>query len=282
MSAPTALPLTPPSVNGIECFWNACIFSEQVRQAGYKLHRITLEKLTKEALDALAGTIERHYLEPRATFRNASGGDSLARVLEARLPSRADNRTAKKDRGGDIGELLGIEWLRRHSNGSWECCYTLRWKESVRPRRGEDIIGVDWSAKPIGLLKGEAKAGKTISSTTVSQARERLNQDQGWPSPFTIDFLAEKLEFEGRLAEAERLFEERFQTQPGLRDTGCTHLLFLFSAADPSDSIPTHAAAPKGTIHGQIAAVLVCPDYEAIRDNIHKRAIDLAQGRNLS
>lgn len=220
--------------------------------------------------------MEHHYLEP-AGFRVGRGGEVLARELEARLPDRTDDATAKKDRAGDLGELLGIEWLRRHSSGTWEVCCSLRWKESIRPRRGEDIIAIRWDVRPVGLLKGEAKAAETLGGTTVAEARSRLDQDGGWPSPFTVHFLAERLSRDGRDTEATRLFDERFVVTPRPGEQGCTHLLFLFSGGDPHEHISTHGPVATGVAHAQVAAVLVCPCYAALRDGVHNRAVELAR-----
>ena len=264
----------PPS--GIAIFWRDCKFSPASKDAGYEVHRVSLATLSDAARDALAGVLEHHYLQP-AAFRDGADGATLARILEARLPDRSSTANAKKDRAGDIGELLGIEWLRQCGDRNWEVCCTLRWKESIRPRRGEDIIAVRWDQNPVGLLKGEAKAAQTISSTTVAEARARLDQDGGWPAPFTIDFLAEKLTAEGRIAEAARLFEERFKTPPRPTDSGCTHLLFFFSGDDPGDHLLTHGTILAGIAHGQIAGILVYPHYATIRDNLHNRAIELVR-----
>jgi hypothetical protein len=281
-TAPTP-PASPtgamPAANlgaGAARFWADCVFQPVTPNAGYEIHRISLATLSDEARDALAATMEHHYLEP-AAFRSGIGGDVLARVLEARLPSRVDSPTAKKDRAGDLGELLGIEWLRRHSRGIWEVCCTLRWKESIRPRRGEDIVAVRWDVRPVGLLKGEAKAAESIGGATIAEARSRLDQDGGWPAPFTIDFLAEKLSKDGREDEAARLFDERFKVTPRPTDRGCTHLLFLFSGDDPNAHVATHGMPAAGIVHGQIAAILVCPGYAAIRDGVHNRAVELAR-----
>ncbi|MCS6242373.1 MAG: hypothetical protein H2172_00720 [Opitutus sp.] len=233
------------------------------------------------ACDALAATIEHHYLEP-ARFRAGIGGGTLARVLQARLPSQANDPTAKKDRAGDLGELLGIEWLRRHGNGIWEVCCTLRWKESIRPRRGEDIIAVRWDVTPVGLLKGESKAAEAVPGATVAEARARLDQDGGWPAPFTIDFLAEKLSKDRREAEAKRLFDERFTIAPRPTDRGCTHLIFLLSGDDPNARFVANGAPASGIVHEQLAAILVCPDYAVMRDSVHAKAIELARRRPAS
>ena len=246
--------------------------------AGYLLHQISLQTLSNEARDALAGAIEHNYLEP-ANFRAGRGGDVLAKELEARLPDRAKNATAMKDRAGDLGELLGIEWLRRHGKGIWEVCCTLRWKESIRPRRGEDIVAIRWDLMPVGLLKGEAKAAESIGGTTIGKARSRLDQDGGWPSPFTIHFLAEKLAKDGREAEATRIFDERFVITPRQGEKGCNHMLFLFSGDDPHAHLPIHGQVASGVVHDQIAAILVCPGYTALRDAVHNRAIELARSK---
>lgn len=244
--------------------------------AGYRVHRISLAKLSDAARDAVASSLEHHYLEP-ASFDQGMGGEMLARVLEARLPSRDDIASAKKDRAGDLGELLGIEWLRMHGKGTWEVCCTLRWKESIRPRRGEDIVAIRWDVRPVALLKGESKAAESVSGTTIAEARERLNQDGGWPAPFTIDFLARKLDKDGRTEEATRLFDERFKVTPRVTDRGCTHLLFLLSAEDPHGRLAGNGAIPAGNVHAQVAAILVCPAYPKLRDGVHKRAIELAR-----
>lgn len=252
-----------------------------MQNVGYEVYQVSIATLSDAARDALAATLEHHYLGP-STFRGEIGGEVLARVLQARLPSQAEDPTAKKDRAGDLGELLGVEWLRQQGRGIWEVCCTLRWKESIRPRRGEDIIAIRWGVRPVGLLKGEAKAAESIPGATVAGARSRLDQDGGWPAPFTIDFLADKLAKDGREEEATRLFDERFKVTPLVTDPGCAHLLFLFSGADPSANLATHGAPAAGCVHEQYAAILVCPQYTAIRDGIHNRAIELALARSVS
>jgi hypothetical protein len=277
----TATPVATPAAltaMGIERFWADCAFGSPVQSAGYEVYQVSLATLSDAARDALAATMEHHYLEP-ATFREGIGGDVLARVLEARLPRREDDRSAKRDRAGDLGELLGIEWLQRHGRGVWDVCCMLRWKESIRPRRGEDIIAIRWNTSPVGLLKGEAKSAASIPGATVAEARDRLDQDGGWPAPFTIDFIAQKLAKDGRENDATRLFDERFKVSPRAGDRGCTHLLFLFSGTDPSARLATHGSPVAGCVHEQFAAVLVCPEYAAIRDGVHKRAIELARER---
>ena len=262
----------------IERFWDDCQFSGPVTVAGYELYRIRLNTLSAEARDALAASIEHHCLEPMV-FRRVRGGDALARSLEARLPSRGDDAVARRDRGGDLGELLAIEWLRRHGQDLWEVCFTLRWKESIRPRRGEDIVAIDWDQNPVGLLKGEAKAAESIGADTIQNARARLDQDGGWPAPFTIDFLAERLAREGREQEAGRLYVERFVNMPRPQDPGCTHLLFLFSADDPENRVVTHGRVAATAGRPQLAAILVHEGYVAFRDGMHARAIELARQR---
>lgn len=261
-------------------FWKDCTFQSAVPTFGYELHEGTFFTLTTPALDALANVIEQHYLQP-ASFREISDGETLAQVLEARLPDRSDTPSAEKDRAGDIGELLGIEWIRHRGDKSWDVGYTLRWKESIRPRRGEDIVAVRWDKTPVWLLKGESKAGKSISSTTVEEARARLDKDGGWPAPFTVDFLAERLSWAGRADDAKRLFAERFKVTPKSTDSGCTHLLFFFSEGSPKAHLETHGKLQVATLHTQIAAILVCGSYETVRDTIHSRAIDLARKRKV-
>ena len=284
-SAVTPTPLAPAvaisaalAPSGPVKFWSDCQFVAPARAGAYECHRITLSNVSNEGFDALAAVVEPHYVEP-SSFRSAAGGDALARVLEACLPDRADTPNAKKDRAGDLGEMLAIEWLRRTKGNEWEVCCTLRWKESIRPRRGEDLIAVKWGASPVGLMKGEAKAGCSISGQTVTEARERLNLDGGWPAPFTINFLATKLDKDGRVAEATRLFKERFENSPRPNDAGCAHFVFLLSATDPTAFLTSHGAPPAGTVHVQLAATLVCGEYERLRDTLHQRAIELARAR---
>ena len=273
-----AAPAVGASAAAIARFWSDCQFAAVARAGAYDLHHVSLPNLSNEGFEALARAVEPHYLEP-TKFRSAAGGDVLARLLEAVLPDRANTSTAKKDRAGDLGELLGIEWLRRILGAGWEVCGTLRWKESIRPKRGEDIIAVQWSVAPVGLMKGEAKAGATIGGQRVAEARERLNLDGGWPAPFTVNFLATRLEMAGRDAEALRLFKERFENTPRPNDPGCRHFIFLIAATDPAAFLTSHGAPVTGTVHGQLAAVLVCPHYETLRDSLHGRAIELARAR---
>jgi hypothetical protein len=129
-------------------------------------------------------------------------------------------------------------------------------------------------------LKGEAKAGTYIGNGTLTDARSRLNKDGGWPSRFTIDFLSERLSLEGRVAEAERLYNERFVNRPQALQPGCSHLLFLLSPADPSGRVPAHAPAPAGTPQEQFGTVFLCTEYEQLRDRLFSRAIELVQHPN--
>jgi hypothetical protein len=88
------------------------------------------------------------------------------------------------------------------------------------------------------------------------------------------------LEKDGRLDEAQRLFDERFVNQPRPRDPGCTHLLFLFSVDDPTPHILTHGLVPAGNVHHQIAAVLLAADYERISgDGFRRCTMTNAGGR---
>jgi hypothetical protein len=60
--------------------------------------------------------------------------------------------------------------------------------------RGDDYLGIDEDEQErLLFLKGEAKSGRTVPTGVVADARERLSENDGRPTPISLLFVADCL-----------------------------------------------------------------------------------------
>lgn len=139
----------------------------------------------------LAETMRSHYdrLERIADDVKRLGYKAAAKILGAELPKTATARS------GDLGEILATE-LVEEEVGLRIPIRRLRYKDGRNmAMRGDDFIGAGYGSEDdkLWLLKGEAKSNKVLGKTTIANARNVLDRDNGRCTPDSLLFVANRL-----------------------------------------------------------------------------------------
>lgn len=138
----------------------------------------------------LCKTVLSHYhdLDRIADDMKRLGYEATAEIVRSRLPTRP------RARSGDLGEILAAE-LVEEEMGFVVPVRRLNYKDDREmPLRGDDFIGVGYDDRDrLCLLKGEAKSRKSLTKTTIGQARAALNENQGRCTPASLLFVADRL-----------------------------------------------------------------------------------------
>lgn len=154
----------------------------------------------------------------------------LERTFAAAVDGALPGARAKRTRSGDLGEILGAEFIR--STTSFEVIFRLRWKDRASlAMRGDDLIGVRLTsgrrARP-RYLKGEAKSGVRPGASVIAAAREALDKDNGLPNPSTKGFIQTRLWEEDH----ESLLAAAMRADVTVKLSRVEHLLFILSGVD--------------------------------------------------
>ena len=131
--------------------------------------------------------------------------------------------------------------------------------------RGDDVLGarLDSHAKP-KIMKAEAKSRATMREDTVSAARESLARNDELPSPHSLTQFAERLLSTDDSPVGEAVLA--MQLSDGVRPDQVGHLMFLFSASNPS----THVAADLNAYAGPVAQLTITLQVEGHQDLIQQ------------
>lgn len=196
-----------------------------------RLWKLTEKNNGREAIKALLWkTVRSHYdsLDRIAEDVKRLGYKGAAKILRERLPR------AKRQRSGDLGEILASE-LVEEKVGFRVPVRRMRYKDGREvPLRGDDFIGVGYD-KDDGLrfLKGESKSRQVLNEKTIAEAREALNRNNGRCTPISLLFVADRLlDREGDEAELGRAIREEVGTKT-LRPNRIDHVLFTLSGNTP-------------------------------------------------
>lgn len=206
-------------------------------------------------ISALRKLVGDHFVGI-ATVVKAGGLSGAADVIRNSLP------TNKRTRSGDFAEMLASEYVDAETPYRVPI-KKLRWKSDRQmPMHGNDIVAVDDSdpAAP-KVLKGECKSRKAFGASAVSEAIETLDKFEGRPNPSTVAFITKRLYEAGKDGEAD-LFR-RLQGEGGIAKKAIRHLVFGFSAKDPSAHLETAFVGTRGRIPRDCVAVVVA-DYENV------------------
>jgi len=152
----------------------------------------------------LTKVMAAHYEDPDALISRFQrlGYKNAAKVLKAKLPRQ------KKARSGHIGEILATESVEFILPSFKAPIRKLRWLDGREMAlRGEDVIAIDITAKPVRFLKGESKSGISISANVVETARIALNASNGRPSEHAMVFIQDRLR-ERQETQLANLFED--------------------------------------------------------------------------
>lgn len=135
--------------------------------------------------------------------------------------------------------------------------------------RGDDVLGVelDGESKPL-LVKVEAKSSAALGATTVKEARKGLARANEMPSPHSLSQFAERL-----LRTSDRAFGEAIltlQLVEGVRPERVRHIMFLFTASDPSRHIAADLTAYAGSVPQRTITLRVSGHRQFIKDAFEK------------
>lgn len=179
---------------------------------------------------AVATAIPEHYAaeEQIARILRRLGRPESAAFIEGKLP------TTKSIRSGDLGEILGTEYIEAHTPYSVPI-KRLRWKDHRNmAMRGEDVIGLirDPATSRLSFLKAEAKSRATLATGVISEGREGLDKNAGLPSAHALEFISSRLMERGETDLADAIDDALLKH--GIQPQSVSHLLFAFSGNDPS------------------------------------------------
>ncbi len=213
-----------------------------------------------EAVKSVSETIPFHYVsEARAAnLLGRLGKEKAAHYLTSQLP------TTKAVRSGDLGEILGMNYLEEYTAFRVEI-KKLRWKDHRNmAMRGEDVLAfaVEPATGRLLILKGEAKSRQILGATTVKEARVALAANNGRPSAHALAFFASRY-FEAGNQPMTNLLDGA-QLNGHIGSDQMTHMMFMFTGNDPG---PTLRADLK-TYVGKIEQLSVGVRVQAHQDFI--------------
>jgi hypothetical protein len=187
------------------------------------------------------------------------GKDGVAKFLRNKLP------TTPGARSGDMGEILATAYLHE------ECGYVVGPSRLIQcdhqewPMRGDDALGAKLDSNgELHITKAEAKSRVTLREATVKEARQGLSRNGEFPSPHSLTQFAERLlpTADSRIGEAVLIM----QLSDGLRPGHVGHLMFLFTASDPSAHVAADLQAYSGSVSQLTVTLRVEGHQKFIKD----------------
>lgn len=137
----------------------------------------------------LIDCVRSHYDDPKNIAGDIRdlGFPGAANILRERMP-----RDPKK-RSGEVGEMLAAEFIE-YQTGFRIPVRRLRYKDGREMAlRGDDFLGIEETNGTLEYLKGEAKSGRNMGAGVIANARTRLGDDSGRPTPISLLFVADRL-----------------------------------------------------------------------------------------
>jgi len=244
-------------------FWKSCARSDQTCGI-VELTVLTVPALSTAAKTAVANKCKDHYVSRK--WLTTFGRKSLADKLNAVLP------VSKRQRSGDLGEILATEYVNLKEWGYEVPVLRLRWKDSRElPMRGEDAVGFKLKAKPVGLLKVEAKSRANLTDAVLISARTGLKKNKGRPSPFVIAFIVDRLADEGK-RELARTIESQTAGARLLDARELAHLLFIFCGNEPTALLQVNLTPLRSKGIRQLAVAVHCDQHQAVIKSVYTEA----------
>jgi hypothetical protein len=220
------------------------------------------------ARDELAAVVPTHYAaeERIASIMTRLGKRRAADYIRQKLP------TSKSMRSGDLGEILGSEYIGDATD--YEVAVNrLRWKDHRNmAMRGDDIIAIKIEkagSKP-EFLKGEVKSRVAISKPAITEARKALRKYSSRPSPHALSFIADRLHSENETELADAIDEA--QLKDGIALKQVAHLLFTFSGNDPATLLTNDLQNYAGKVR-QIAVGLHVDTHPKFIHEVYEKVI---------
>lgn len=244
-------------------FWKSCARIDHVCGSA-SLSVLSTNGPSAAVTMELAKTCRTHYVSRKwlATF----GRKTLATKLATVLP------VSKRQRSGDLGEILACEYVNRKEWGYEAPVLRLRWKDGRElAMRGDDVIGFDLSVSPVGLLKGESKSRAALADATLKDIRKALRRNKGRPSAHTIAFIVDQLVDAGKIKLARRIEGETAGARL-LSKRQLAHLHFVFCGNDPTALLQAHLTPLNIPGITQLAVAIHCKDHQATIGKVYSEA----------
>ena len=215
-----------------------------------------------------AAVLSDHYVSEQRLSRafETLGKSGVANLLREKLPQ------TKRIRSGDFGEILATEYINERTDYDAPI-KRLRWKtKRDMPMLGDDVIGlsVGRDGAPLLLLKTEAKSRASLNQSTVTDAREALDHENGLPSSHALTFVAERLLELGNETLSDAITYAQLKT--GIRQDQVKHLMFAFTGNAPGQYLATGLNEYKGPI-SQIAAGFRITAHQAFIASVFNEAL---------
>jgi len=220
------------------------------------------------AIEEIPKVVPGHYAsaERVARLMQRLGKPAAAKFIEDKLP------TSKSIRSGDLGEILGSSYVTEFTDFTTGI-NRLRWKDHREmAMRGDDIIAVRIVSSPekINFLKGEVKSNVSLSPSTVTKARKALLNNKSRPSAHALTFLADRLHDKGQNDLADLIDDA--QLVLGIKLKQVSHLMFTFSANDPTSILRNDLNAYTGTV-AQYAVGLRVKTHQTFIKSVFEKVI---------
>jgi Cap4 SAVED domain len=253
------------------------LFDEWCSIASDKNRRKQLLKLEEKAggrpqIDGrLIQTVRSHYdsLDQIAIDVADLGYGTAAKILRERLP-----RTSRA-RSGELAEILATEFTEAKLDFNVPV-RRLRYKDGREMAlRGDDFIGVGYDKDDeLWLLKGESKSRETLGKSTVTEAREALNRENGRCTPSSLLFVADRLlEGDGEEAELGRTIRKEVGTKT-LPSNRTDHVIFTLSGNNAIATLEEDLEAAT-TDRNQTSINIRIEDHQAFIASVYEKAGDL-------
>ena len=123
--------------------------------------------------------------------------------------------------------------------------------------RGEDLLAFSLESKGgvLKILKAEVKSRASMPTSVIEEARGALAGNKELPSPHAISFIADRLDETGDSKLRDAL--DKAQLKDGLKLSQMTHMLFTFSANNPSNLLKKNLLAYTGSVTQHYVALQV-------------------------
>lgn len=209
-----------------------------------KLHVLTERTGARAEVEkTLDQSVASHYEDPaRISDRIARlGFQKAAEILRQMLPQ------TKRARSGHLGEILATEAVPAYLGSFHIPIKRLRWTDGRESAlRGEDLIGIEKEGEAIRFLKGESKSRASLTPSTVAEARETLNANDGRPSQHAFGFIMKILNDLGQ-EDLAQIFEE-YMLMKSIPNESLVHLTFALSGNDAETALTADLRNYKGHI----------------------------------
>jgi len=222
---------------------------------------------TGTGISLLATSLSDHYASRQrlADLLGHLGKPAAAEYIRGKYPTTA------KIRSGDLGEILGFNWVEENTSFSVSV-KRLRWKDHRdQAMRGDDLLAFEAPASgPVQFLKGEVKSAASLSNVTVKNARKALASHAQRPSPHAISYVIDRLKEQSEKDLVNQL--DAATLKASIKIAQVTHLMFVFTGSNPAGMLTSDLKLYPGKVK-QLSVGLHIPTHQDFIQKVYEGAI---------